>query len=458
MNTKAGSYLDFDNAYFIGIGGIGMSALARYFNELGWRVGGYDKVSSPLTQNLENEGINIHYEDLGARILSINNLTKRSLIIYTPAIPNEMKEFQSLRDSEFHVYKRAEVLGMITRNTTSLAVAGTHGKTTTSSMLANILSGSKEKCNAFLGGIATNFDSNYVGHKMAKYTVVEADEYDRSFLNLNPFAAIVTSTDEDHLDIYSDRNSFHDGFQQFVNQIEEEGVLIVQADVSLDYANKLTYAVESKADFEANKLRFINGKFLFDVRLPKGEWKNVELGMPGRHNAENALACIALCSYLGIPEEAIRFGLSSFEGVKRRFEYQYKSEDLIYIDDYAHHPTELKALIFSVKMLFPDKKIIGVFQPHLYSRTSDFMDEFARELDELDELMLMPIYPAREQPIEGVTSEALLEKVSMANKAVITSEDIISKMSNVKSGVVLTIGAGDIDRLVPQLKNIFEIR
>lgn len=444
----------FDRAYFIGIGGIGMSALARYFNTIGWEVAGYDKTPSPLTDELQKEGIRIHFEDKGSAVAEQFKQQDKTLVVYTPAIPKNMGELVYFLNEGTNLFKRSEVLGLLTRQSKGLGVAGTHGKTTTSSMLAHILNESHLKCNAFLGGIATNFNSNLLINKESDYTVIEADEFDRSFLKLTPFASIVTSTDPDHLDIYGDAAVFLEGFQKYAQLVNSEGCLIKKEGLDIAAnAQTLTYAIESQtADYSGNALRFTEGKFLMDVRTPKGVLSAVELGIPGIHNAENAVACIALSEFLGLTEAEIRNGLKSFLGVKRRFEYKIRKENLVYIDDYAHHPTEIHALVSSVRLLYPNKKITGIFQPHLFSRTRDFFDGFAAELSKLDEVIVLPIYPAREEPIPGVTSDVLVDKISATQKKLLSPADAVAYVSTIREGVVLTIGAGDIDRIVEPLK------
>ena len=444
----------FNRAYFIGIGGIGMSALARYFNTIGWEVAGYDKTSSSLTDALQKEGISIHFEDLGSEVPVQFQEVKSTLVVYTPAIPKNLGELQVFQASKSYLFKRSEVLGLLTRQSKSIGVAGTHGKTTTSSMLAHILNNSKIKCNAFLGGIATNFNSNLLIHPENQYTVIEADEFDRSFLKLSPFASIVTSTDPDHLDIYGEAAEFLEGFQKYTNLINRNGRLVMKEGLQLTSpAPIISYAIASKtADYSGDNLRFIGGKFLVDVRTPHAILKNIEIGIPGIHNAENAIACIALCEFLGLSEAEIRSGLATFLGVKRRFEYQIKTEKLVYIDDYAHHPTELHALISSVRLLYPDKKITAVFQPHLFSRTRDFFEGFSTELSLVDDLVLLPIYPAREEPIPGITSDLLLEKITISSKQLLSPAEALNYLSGKKEGILLTIGAGDIDRIVAPLK------
>ena len=451
--AKELSLQQFSRAYFLGIGGIGMSALARYFNMLGWEVAGYDKTSTPLTDELIREGIAVHFEDRGPVIPEQFKIKESTLVVYTPAIPKNMGELLFFQHSEANLFKRSEVLGMITRQSKGLGVAGTHGKTTTSSMLAHILSQSELGCNAFLGGIAVNFNSNIVLNEKSPYTVVEADEFDRSFLQLSPYCSIVTSTDPDHLDIYGDATYFKKGFSEYATLVDPGGVLVQREGLGLESAaSNRTYAIDSNtADYEGMALRYVDGSFFMDVRTPAGIWNKVELGIPGIHNAENALACIALCDFLGLNEEVIREGLRTFRGVKRRFEFRVRRNDLVYIDDYAHHPTEIKALVSSVRLLYPGKKITGIFQPHLFSRTRDFFEGFAQELSQLDEVVLLPIYPAREEPIEGVNSNALLDKITCAQRSLLEPAEAIEKVGMIREGVVLTVGAGDIDRIDDQL-------
>lgn len=440
----------FDRAYFIGVGGIGMSALARYFRSLGWPVAGYDKTPSPLTRKLEAEGIAIHYEDFGPSIPEAFQDSSKTLVVYTPAIPQNFGELLHVQHKQFVVKKRAEVLGMITRNSRGLAVAGTHGKTTTSAMLAHILNVSEEKCNAFLGGISTNFQSNFVQGD-SDWTVVEADEFDRSFLQLHPYASIVTSTDADHLDIYGTNDAFLKGFQEYAAQINPQGILVRHVSVNLEHPNAVSYALAKSSDYQGLNPRVENGFFTIDIQTAKQLFRSVQLGLPGVHNAENAIACWALCDFQGLDEAVVREGLKSFNGVKRRFEYHIRNENLVYIDDYAHHPTEIKALIDSVRLLYPGKKITGVFQPHLFTRTRDFFDGFAAQLSRLDEVILMPIYAAREEPISGVHSEVLLDAIKAKKKRLLTPKEVVTEVGRIKEGVVLTLGAGDIDRIVEPL-------
>jgi UDP-N-acetylmuramate--alanine ligase len=447
----------FDRAYFIGIGGIGMSALARYFRSLGWPVAGYDRTPSAITDQLEKEGVSVHFEDFGPVYPEDFRDIQRTLVVYTPAIPRNHGELLHAKHAGYTLLKRAQVLGMITALTRGLAVAGTHGKTTTSSMLAYILDQSEEKCNAFLGGISANFQTNFVQGD-SNWTVVEADEFDRSFLHLHPYASIVTSTDADHLDIYGDSATFFEGFEAYAQQISEEGALVKHYSVALSHPNEITYGLNHAADYQGLNPRVENDYFTIDIQTPTGLKEKVELGLPGVHNAENALACYALCAFLGLSEERIRHGLKTFKGVKRRFEYHVRKNNVIYIDDYAHHPTELKALLDSVHLLYANKKITGIFQPHLYTRTRDFFDGFVEQLSRLDEVIVLPIYPAREEPIPGVSSDALLSRISIDQKQLLTREQVLdyfSRKKGFKDEVILTIGAGDIDRIVEPLKQLF---
>lgn len=430
-----------------------MSSLARYFLQEGYDVSGYDKTPSKLTDQLITEGADIHFEDLGEKVQDQLPEMTKVLVVYTPAIPSDMTELMYFKNNGFEVMKRAQLLGLITKEQKTLAVAGTHGKTTTSCMLAHVINTTTRKCNAFLGGISTNFGTNYKGDNEAELAVVEADEFDRSFLNLNPYASIVTTTDADHLDIYGSSDEFAEGFKLYSNCISRDGFLLSNEEVHLDHPNRLSYGKGIGNNYQLLDLQFSQGKFLVDVSVQGERWSKVELGLPGEHNALNAVAVLGMLHQLNFTESEIRDGLKSFKGVKRRFEYQMRSEQCVFIDDYAHHPTEIKALISSVKQLYPGKKIKGIFQPHLYSRTRDFFEGFAKELSELDELILMPIYPARELPIPGVTSEKLLDAVSIQKKQLSGPADIIENITCSDNEVLLTIGAGDIDRIVEPIKN-----
>jgi UDP-N-acetylmuramate--alanine ligase len=453
MKINLSSY---KSIYFLGIGGIGMSALARYFKCKGFDVNGYDKTQTPLTDNLVKEGIGVHFEDLGEGLMELIGGISDTLVVLTPAIPKDMKEWNWLKLAGYTILKRSEVLGVITQNSKGLCVAGTHGKTTTSTLLAHILMNSGHECNAFLGGISSNYNTNYLPSISSEYTVIEADEFDRSFLRLSPFASVITSYDPDHLDIYGDEKCFREGFQEYANLIDNNGVVILKKGLNLDATAKvLTYALNEEADFTGSNLRFEDGYQVFDVYFNDVKWLKVKLGLPGIHNAENALACIAMCHFLGLNEYEIRDGLASFKGVKRRFEYHVRSNNLVYIDDYAHHPTEIHAFISSVRLLYPNSKITAIFQPHLFSRTKDFMDGFAKELNAVDELILMPIYPARELPIDGVTSEVLKDKILSTKVTICNHQEVLKTISKENEGIFLTIGAGDIDRLILPLREHF---
>lgn len=451
---------DFKSVYFLGIGGIGMSALARYFKNTGYEVGGYDKTPSPLTDQLIKEGCEIHFEDLSENIPTNFQDKNRTLIVLTPAIPKDQGEWNYFRSSGFTILKRSEVLGLLTQRLKGLCVAGTHGKTTTSTLLAHILNQSSWKCNAFLGGISTNFNSNLLINQSSPYVVIEADEFDRSFLRLSPFSSIITSADPDHLDIYGSANEFQEGFQLYAEKISKDGILVIKEGLPFKSSAKtITYSVSGNtADFFAENLRIEQDRFLMDVCFSSTSWKDVELGVPGIHNAENALACIALLVSMGMDEHQIRTGIKSFLGVKRRFEYIIRNKRFIYIDDYAHHPKEIKALVDSIRLMYPRKRIVGIFQPHLFSRTNDFMDEFAEELAKLDEVILLPIYPARELPMEGVTSEALLNKIVNPKKRLLSPSEAVEYCSLNTCDVLLTIGAGDIDRIVSKIKQKIEFQ
>jgi UDP-N-acetylmuramate--alanine ligase len=440
--------------YFLGIGGIGMSALARYFKAIGKTVSGYDKTKTKLTLNLSDEGILIHYEDLGQNICSVLN-SNETLVVRTPAIPENFGELMALRNASFDILKRAEILGIITQNSFGIGVAGTHGKTTTSTMLAHLLH-QTIGCNAFLGGISSNYNSNLILNASSKVSVIEADEYDRSFLHLKPKAGVLTSIDADHLDIYGDKNNIVQGFQDYINLIDENGFLLIQHQIPLNAACEIVpYGLHAKTGIAGSNLRVESGQFLFDVTINNEHWQGVELGIPGTHNAENALAVIGIANKLGLDENQIRHGLATFKGVKRRFEYVIRRNDLVYIDDYAHHPSEIAVLIDSIQLIYPNKKITGIFQPHLFTRTRDFMDGFASELSRLDELILMPIYPARELPIFGVDSAALQERLTLKNTSLLNHDETLKYLEKKQPEILLTIGAGDIDLLVEPLKQLF---
>jgi len=451
MNLK-----EIHSVYFIGIGGIGMSAVARYFNEKGISVEGYDKVKTELTSQLESEGMRIHYTDsLNMVSIDIQDTSKKDhvLIVYTPAISADHSELSYFVSNNYTVMKRSEVLGLITENTYTIAVAGTHGKTTTSSMITYVLKSSGYACDAFLGGIITDYNSNVVFSEKSKATIVEADEYDRSFLTLSPDISIVTSMDADHLDVYGEHKELEKNFQLFVDKLDGKGVLIYKNGLTITTsATSHSYGLKETAEYRAENIRVENGTFVFDYVSSEEKIEHISLGLPGIHNVENAMATILVAKQVGISSDKIKAALASFKGVKRRFEYQIKEKDLVFIDDYAHHPEELKACINSVKQLYPGKNITGVFQPHLYSRTRDFADAFARSLELLDEVLLLDIYPAREKPIQGVNSEMLLEKIKLAKKSLCSREELVKSLKKRKVEVLLTLGAGDIDELVKPIK------
>lgn len=440
--------------YLIGIGGIGMSALARYFRHLGCLVGGYDKTETTLTRQLVAEGIPVNYTDDFALIDdSFKAPDEHTLLIYTPAVPKDLQILNRFQQLGHLLFKRSQVLGLISQHRFTIAVAGTHGKTTTSALIAHILKDSGYDCSAFLGGISTNYNSNVLFSDNG-VVVVEADEYDRSFLTLYPDIAVVTSADADHLDIYGDKNHLHESFALFLNQLNKEGMSIVKS--GLPFSADVRYSADSPADIYADNICIKHGEFYFDCISQTDRMTAIHLGVPGKHNVENAVAAIAVARQLQIPDEKIMSALSSFAGVRRRFEYIVKEAGTIYIDDYAHHPEELRAFLSAVKQLYPTKKLTAVFQPHLYSRTRDFADGFAEVLSMVDTLLLMDIYPARELPIKGVNSRMLLEKVTITDKHVVTSADVLDYARTHRPELLVTVGAGDIDLLVKPLKEILE--
>lgn len=432
-----------------------MSALARYFNTIGKKVMGYDRVMSPLCEQLQEEGIEIHTDDRGDDVAKDGLTPENTLVISTPAVPDIHGEKSYFRLHDFKLLKRSEILGLLTAEMKGLTVAGTHGKTTTSTMLAHVLKGTDKKTNAFLGGISTNYNTNLLIEKDSDWVVIEADEFDRSFLHLHPFASIITSTDADHLDIYKDKQDLVDAFQDFAELVAEDGFIVrhIDADVQPN-VRTVSYGINAESDYHASNLRTEDGYFAMDVVTPTAPWKDVFLGLPGIHNAENALSVLALLDQLKVDEAAIRTGLKTFKGVKRRFEYHIRRDDLVYIDDYAHHPTAIDQLLKSVRMMYPNKKITAVFQPHLYSRTNDFMEGFATALSRADETILMPIYPARELPMEGVTSNALASKMTNEVLVLETEQMVLNYLRQKDLDVVLTVGAGDIDRIVEPLKAV----
>ncbi len=435
------------NVYFIGIGGIGMSALARYFKTIGKNVSGYDKTETELTIDIQKLGIDIHFEDK-IDLIPENYHPENTLVIITPAVPKSHSEWNYFLERNYEVKKRAEVLGIITKDTFCFAVAGTHGKTTTSSILGHILFESGVDVTAFVGGIVENYNSNLIG-KGKTVTVVEADEFDRSFLHLHPDIACVTSMDADHLDIYGDKSAIEDSFREFANKIEDKSKIFIPKSIPLE---GISCAINEEANFKAFNIRIINSQYVFDVKTPLETIENIEFGLPGKHNLMNALMALAMARTFGLPTKDIASALRSFNGIKRRFSYQIKNEKLVFIDDYAHHPTEINAVHQAVRELYPNQKILAIFQPHLFSRTKDFADDFAKSLAAFDEVILLDIYPARELPMEGITSNWLLEKIENPNKKLVSKNELIPTILKSNATVIVTIGAGDIGEMVSSIK------
>ncbi len=444
---------DLKRIYFIGIGGIGMSALARYFNTQGVKVAGYDKTPTTLTNSLVEEGIQIHFED------DLNQIDKEAtVIVYTPAIPADHKELNFYRDNNYLVVKRSDVLQWVTENAFTIGIAGTHGKTTTTSMTAHILRHTGYGCNAFLGGIASNYDTNFWSHEK-NVVVVEADEYDRSFLKLSPNIAVITAVDPDHLDIYGTAEEVLKAFGQYADKIKPGGVLIQKLGTTVDTnANNKTVTTygysQDQASFHTSNLKVVDGSYIFDLVHPNGVLKNVVLNMGGLHNVENATAAIAIALNLGIDDKKIIEAVAAFKGVKRRFEYKVKTASKVLIDDYAHHPEELSALISGVRSIYPNEKMVVVFQPHLYSRTQDQAEGFSATLDLADEVILLPIYPARELPIPGVSSDMLLANMKLDKKRVMTKEQLLAWAAKTDDKLIVMAGAGDIDVCINEIKEI----
>lgn len=460
MNAPFRGMEHINEVYFIGIGGIGMSAVARFFQSKGVKVSGYDKTPTVLTRELEASGIAVHYDE------NVELIPKKAdLVIYTPAIPKEHKELVYYQQHDYKVVKRSDVLQIITNSSFNICIAGTHGKTTITTMVAHLLRYSGFGCNAFLGGIAVNYGTNFWSNER-NVCVVEADEYDRSFLKLDPDVAIITSMDADHLDIYGTAESMEQAFIDFSKKIKPGGLLVrkfgLERGKELTAGTHLTYSLQNdSADVYAANIRMMNGSYEFDVVMKDKMIENVVLHMGGMHNVENAVAAIQVASSLGIENEKIKAAVEAFKGVKRRFEYIIKNDKIVFIDDYAHHPEELRALINGAKTLFKGKKCTVIFQPHLFSRTKDHADGFAEVLDMADEIVLLPIYPARELPMEGVTSEMVLDKMERTNKQVIAKEKVKEWIENVYTKnlnkefgeILITAGAGDIDTLVEPIKN-----
>ncbi|MCD4710972.1 MAG: UDP-N-acetylmuramate--L-alanine ligase [Bacteroidales bacterium] len=449
-------WTNLNSVYFIGVGGIGMSALARYFVSQGKVVAGYDRVSTTLTDQLVREGIDIHFEDRSQLIPKVFRNPERTLVIYTPAVPEEHQQLNYFRRGGFRVIKRSVALGEVFNTGRGIGVAGTHGKTSISTMLAHILHSSTLGCNAFLGGISKNISSNLYLDPASKVIIAEADEYDRSFLTLFPEMAVVSSMDADHLDIYHSEENIRRGFESYIAQIREKGKLILKFGLTPevpDHVACYTYSVDQKgADYHVEGLVLNDLSYNFTVVTPHSVLPEIKLQIPGMLNVENALAAVAVAHQMGVASEDIVNALLSYQGVQRRFDVQVHNERRVYIDDYAHHPTEITAFLSSVRALFPGKKITGIFQPHLYSRTRDFADQFAKSLEMLDQLILMEIYPAREEPIPGVTAGMLLDRVRMDEKVLITKEQLLRVVKERNPEVLVTMGAGDINQFVGPLK------
>jgi UDP-N-acetylmuramate--alanine ligase len=447
MKTSTG------NIYFLGIGGIGMSALARYYHFKGFRVMGYDLTKTPLTEKLEASGIEINYKDEVDSIPEVVITDSKTPIIFTPAIPEGHKQFSYFKTNGYPLTKRAEELGKITDIFRTIAVAGTHGKTTTSAMVAHIMDNSWLGCMAFIGGIMTGYESNVILNTDSEWVVVEADEFDRSFLRLKPDLLGITSIDPDHLDIYSDAADLEKAFEQLIkNSNPSHQVIVNDAICSGDRSQYMTYGFSDDADIKLKSMGYSNGFHRISVTGLTNKTENFDLAMPGLHNAQNAVLAAGLCYQAGCSIFEIEEGLRTFKGVKRRFEYVLKTPDTIFIDDYAHHPNEINALVSSVKNLYPGKKITGIFQPHLYSRTRDFADEFAESLSQLDALYLLDIYPARELPIPGIDANLLFQKVQLNQKSIVDKQNVLVLITENKPEILLTIGAGDIGQLVSAVK------
>jgi UDP-N-acetylmuramate--alanine ligase len=458
--------IDFKNIeglYFVGIGGIGMSALALYFAKGGYQIAGYDRSESRITLSLIENGCDISYDDdlsVLPDLFRNTSLKNRVLIVYTPAIPAENKILLYFRDNGYMIHKRSEILGEISKNTDTLAVAGTHGKTTVSTMIAHLLKQSHIDCSAFLGGISKNYNSNLLLGD-SRYTVMEADEFDRSFHRLQPLMAVVTSLDADHLDIYGDQATMIKAYNEFCGKIRRGGNLIVNRRIVKEIivpegVKCYTYGLDSNADFHAKDIKRSNNSYSFNIKTPATTIEDLHFAFPGIVNIENFTAAIAVALMCGVTEQEIRKAVFLFQGVRRRFDIRINFPDIAYVDDYAHHPEEIRACITCMREYFGDRRITGIFQPHLFSRTRDHADGFARILDELDEVILLPIYPAREKPIEGVTSRMILDKMKSANKKLLLKEDIPGKLDIANLDVLLTIGAGDIDTLVGPVEEMLK--
>ncbi|MCR5860749.1 UDP-N-acetylmuramate--L-alanine ligase [Flavobacterium sp. J372] len=441
-----------ENVYFIGIGGIGMSALARYFRFIGKNVAGYDKTPTHLTDELKHDGIHIHFDDV-VELIDLKFLNKENtLVVVTPAVPKDHLQWNYFVQNGFTVKKRAEVLGIITKDTYCFAVAGTHGKTTTSSILGHVLYECGVDVTAFLGGIVENYNSNLIGSGKT-VTVVEADEFDRSFLHLHPNIACITSMDADHLDIYGDTASIEASFQEFASKVEDKNNLFYTGSLPLE---GIRIGIEDGSAFTAKNIKVQDGWYVFDVETPRETITGVRFGLPGRHNLTNALLAFAMAYTYGVAGSEIGKALKTFKGVRRRFSYQVRKPEVVYIDDYAHHPTEIDAVYQAVSELYPGKKVLAIFQPHLFSRTRDFIEGFAKSLSAFENIVLLDIYPARELPMEGVTSQWLLDKIENENKLLVSKNDLLQLVKHTDAEVIVTIGAGDIGEMVPDIKKIID--
>ncbi|MBM6882207.1 UDP-N-acetylmuramate--L-alanine ligase [Bacteroides caecigallinarum] len=449
------------SVYFIGAGGIGMSALVRYFLSKGKEVAGYDRTQSELTEELIKEGANIHYEENISLIPDSCKIKKDTLVIFTPAIPQTHKEFTYFKENGFEILKRAQVLGMITTTEKGLCVAGTHGKTTTSTLTAHLLHQSHIGCNAFLGGISKNYKTNLLLSETSNYVVIEADEFDRSFHWLTPFATVITATDSDHLDIYGTREAYLESFNKYTSLICRGGYLIAKKGIDLSPAVQEGVKIYSygitDGDFKAENIRIGNGEIVFDFISPFGNINDIKLGVPVYVNIENGIAAMALAQIAGVSNEEIKNAMPTFSGVDRRFDFKIKEDNLVFLSDYAHHPAEIRQSISSIKALYPDKKVTAVFQPHLYTRTRDFYKEFAESLSLADEIILLDIYPARELPIEGVTSKLIYDNIQEGKvKTLCKKEELLDLLKKKEIEVLITLGAGDIDNMIPQIYNILK--
>ena len=450
-----------ENYYFLGIGGIGMSAIARYFKAKGYNVAGYDRTPSVLTHELEAEGIDVNYSDEIEAIPVDYRDNRNTFVVFTPAIPKDNAQYNFFLSNDFVMQKRAQVLGDITRRERGLCVAGTHGKTTTSTMIAHILKQSHVDCNAFLGGISKNYTSNLLLSDKSDYVVIEADEFDRSFHHLSPYMAVITATDADHLDIYGNYEAYVESFNHFTSLVQPGGVLFVKKGIVIDprLAENVilySYSATEKADFYAENIRIGGGKLLFDFVTPTTKICDIDLGVPVLVNVENAVAAMAVALLAGATDSELKSGIASFAGIRRRFEIHYKSDKFTLIDDYAHHPMEIEASLKSINALYDDRKIVVAFQPHLFTRTRDFYADFAKALSHASQVVLVEIYPAREMPIEGVSSKIIFDEITSPLKRLTTKKDLISTLDEIDFQVLLVVGAGDIDTLIPSIIEHFK--